>query len=191
MGAGASAAADDAPSANDVSKWSKEEVGAQVAAIGEAFEPYQDIAIKNGIDGKTLLSLDGDDMEEFGISMKAHRKMIRKRLDDIQSQQAAMPSDTAADAATGAAPTPSGRLQLFLSYPRGDETTPFARKLKAFLEERGFAVWMDEQGIAGGVDFMSAIGSAIKASRGIIAVIDEKFCGSAYCNDELAMAKGR
>ena len=76
------------------------------------------------------------------------------------------------------------------SYPRGDETTPFARKLKAYLEQRGFAVWMDEQGISAGVDFMSAIGSAIKASRGLVAVIDEKFCGSTYCNNELAMAQG-
>ena len=102
------------PSAEDVGKWSKEEVGEQVAAIGEAFEPYKDIAIKNGIDGKTLLSLDDDDLEEC-VSSKMHRKMIRKRLDDIQSQQAAMPSETAADAATGAAPAPGGSLQLFLS----------------------------------------------------------------------------
>ena len=49
-----------------------------------------------------------------------------------------------------------------MSYPRGDHTTPFARKLKAFIEERGFAVWMDEEGIAGGVDFMSAIGKPPK-----------------------------
>ena len=104
MGAGASAAADDAPSANDVSKWSKEEVGAQVAAIGKAFEPYKEVAIDNGIDGKTLLSLDDDDLEEC-VSSKMHRKMIRKRMDEIQSQQAAMPSDTAADASTGAAAT--------------------------------------------------------------------------------------
>ena len=33
-------------------------------------------------------------------------------------------------------------------------------------------------------------GDAIKESRGIIAVIDEKFCGSTYCNNELAMAQG-
>ena len=44
------------------------------------------------------------------------------------------------------------------TYARGDESTPFARRLKAYLEEHGFDVWMDEEGIAGGVDFMSAIG---------------------------------
>ena len=49
---------------------------------------------------------------------------------------------------------------------------------------------MDEEGIGGGVDFMNAIGEAIKSSRGLVAVIDEKFCGSTYCNNELAMAQG-
>ena len=34
-----------------------------------------------------------------------------------------------------------------MSYPRGEETTPFAKQLKAFLESRGFEVWMDEEGI--------------------------------------------
>ena len=57
-----------------------------------------------------------------------------------------------------------GRTRLFLSYPRGGETTPFARKVKDFLESKGFAVWLDEEGIAGGVDFMNAIGEAIKVS---------------------------
>ena len=56
--------------------------------------------------------------------------------------------------------------KLFLSYARGDESTPFARKLKTFLEEHDFEVWMDEEGIAGGVDFMSAIGrSSLLLSR--------------------------
>ena len=80
MGAGASAAADDAPSANDVSKWSKEEVGAQVATIGEAFEPYRDIAIKNGVDGQTLLELDDEDLEDY-VEKRSHRKQIRKKID--------------------------------------------------------------------------------------------------------------
>ena len=51
-------------------------------------------------------------------------------------------------------------------------------------------MWMDEEGIQGGVDFMNAIGEAIRCSHGIVAVIDQKFCGSTYCNNELAMAQG-
>ena len=81
-------------------------------------------------------------------------------------------------------------MQLFMSYLRGEETTPFAHELKLFLEQNGFDVWMDVEGIQGGADFMSAIGDAIMASQGMVAIIDEKFCGSTYCNNELAMAQG-
>ena len=77
-----------------------------------------------------------------------------------------------------------------MSYPRGELTTPFARWLKGKLESEGYSVWMDEEGIQGGVDFMNAIGEAIRCSHGIVAVIDQKFCGSTYCNNELAMAQG-
>ena len=33
-------------------------------------------------------------------------------------------------------------IRLFLSYARGLETTAFARRIKAFLENQGFHVWM-------------------------------------------------
>jgi len=81
--------------------------------------------------------------------------------------------------------------KLFLSYARGDESTPFARRLKAYLEEHGFDVWMDEEGIAGDANFMSASASAIMDASGMVAVIDQKFCGSTYCNNELAMGQGQ
>ena len=50
MGAGASTAADNDTTFDDVGKWSKEEVGEQVAAIGEAFEKYKAIAVANDVD---------------------------------------------------------------------------------------------------------------------------------------------
>ena len=34
------------------------------------------------------------------------------------------------------------RMMLFLSYARGSLTTPFARSVKAHLEDNGFGVWM-------------------------------------------------
>mgnify|MGYP001295747630 CR=1 FL=1 len=43
----------------------------------------------------------------------------------------------------------SDQVRLFMSYARGPETTRFARKLKSYLESKGFIVWMDEEGIAG------------------------------------------
>ena len=84
MGAGASASAA-RPSFEDVSQWSKEDVGEHVAAIGEAFEPYKDIAIKNDIDGETLLDIDDEDLEAFGIALKPHRKKIMKKVGDLKA----------------------------------------------------------------------------------------------------------
>ena len=137
----------------------------------------------------------------MGVTKKMHRKRLLRMIDEtkcapIASAPAAeatgggcaiSPATDVTDAAvaTGAISAasrrfsePSAATKLFMSYPRGDETTPFARKLKAALEANGFVVWMDEEGIAGGADFMNAIGDAIKASQAVIAVIDQKFCGS-------------
>ena len=69
MGAGASTA-----SAKDVRQWSKEEVGESVASIGEAFEPYRDIAIKEGIDGECVLDIDDEELEEYA-SHVGHLKL--------------------------------------------------------------------------------------------------------------------
>ena len=38
----------------------------------------------------------------------------------------------------------SNKSAIFLSYARGDVTTPFTLRLKARLEMVGWAVWMDE-----------------------------------------------
>jgi len=85
--------------------------------------------------------------------------------------------------------TENGRTQIFLSYARGDKSTPFARWIKVQLEGVGYKVWMDEEGIQGGADFMHAIGEAIENSAGVLAVIDTKFTTSTYCQNELAMAQ--
>ena len=69
MGAGAS---------TDVAAWSKEDVGEQVASLGETYEQYKDIALKEGIDGEQLLDFDDEDLEEAGVTKKIHRKNIRK-----------------------------------------------------------------------------------------------------------------
>ena len=80
MGAGASAAAEDGPTFDHIGKWSKEEVGEKVAAIGEAFEKYKDIVVANGIDGATLLNLDDDALKAHGVALKPHRKKILKKV---------------------------------------------------------------------------------------------------------------
>ena len=163
MGAGAST---DAPSFDDIdiSKWSKEQVADEVAGLGKAFEEYKEMVIDNDIDGEMLTILTSEDLEEAGVGKGLHRKQILAKVEKLSSNQAAIkrskPAATAAVTSARAAARGGSRSnnKLFLSYARGDESTPFARRLKAFLEEHGFEVWMDEEGIQGGADFMSAIG---------------------------------
>ena len=160
MGAGAST---NAPSfdAIDISKWSKEQVADEVAGVGTAFEEYKEMVIANDIDGKTLAILTSEDLEELGVGKGIHRKQILAKVEELNGTQATIkrskPAAAAAAIAARAA-AQGGNNKLFLSYARGDESTAFARKLKDFLEEHGFEVWMDEEGIQGGADFMSAIG---------------------------------
>ena len=84
MGAGASAAATP-PTFDDIGRWSKEEVGEQVASIGGAFEPYKDIVINEAIDGQTLLEMDEGDLEEMGVTKKMHRKRMLKMIEEAKS----------------------------------------------------------------------------------------------------------
>ena len=85
MGAGASSSTDAAIlSPEDVGKWSKEQVGDQVAAIGKAFEPYKEIAINEAIDGRTLLDVDDEDLEAYGVTKKPHRKRILKIIEETK-----------------------------------------------------------------------------------------------------------
>ena len=199
MGSGASTGG--APTFDDIGKWSKEEVGEHVAAIGGAFEKYREIAIANDIDGETLMDIEDDDLAEL-VTSNIHRKKILKRISALKSgEDGANPASsdkpgpgqlTSLDGTAAGATTAMRRYsrsesaKLFMSYPRGESTTPFARWLKQKLEADGYTVWMDEEGIAGAADFMSAIGDAIKSSQGLIAIIDEKFCRSTYCNNEMA-----
>ena len=204
MGAGASTGAGSAEY-DDVDKWSKEHVGEQVAAIGTAFERYKEIAIANDVDGETLLDIADEDLQACGVDNAMHRKKILKKVKGLKANAESAPSFTTTpdegeriDAAPQSPASAglrrfsrtSNRAKLFMSYPRGEETTPFARWLKGKLEAEGYAVWMDEEGIRSGADFMQAIGEGIMSSDALVAVIDEKFCGSTYCNNELAMAQG-
>ena len=78
-------------------------------------------------------------------------------------------------------------LQWFVSYPRGEVTTPFARWLRTKLEEADFSVWMDEVSIKAGSDWRLQIGTAIRQSSSLVAVIDEKFNKSMHCKNEVNM----
>ena len=117
----------------------------------------------------------GDDHENDGAG-------TRKGEDTRQAQEAQDVRRTTRSS------TLQSKAKLFLSYPRGDESTPFARSLKTLLEAGGFEVWLDDA-IPAGSDFNAAIGEAIQASDGIVAIIDNKYATSVYCTNELAMGQ--
>ena len=82
------------------------------------------------------------------------------------------------------------KTTLFISYPHGEQAMQFARWLKENLEDSGFSVFFDEEGIAKDVDSQSATGNAIKACDGLVAIINPVFVESPFCNNEVAMAQG-
>ena len=42
------------------------------------------LAFDNDVDGETLLDLDDDDLEAYGVALKPHRKKIMKKVNDIK-----------------------------------------------------------------------------------------------------------
>ena len=87
---------------------------------------------------------------------------IMKKVNDIkQANGAASEAGAAGDSRAHDAAAAARRYsheksmgsKLFMSYPRGELTTPFTRWLKGKLESEGYSVWMDEEGIQGGVDY--------------------------------------
>ena len=171
------------------SEWTAEDVGNAVGALGTAFEPYKALAVNNAVDGRTLETITDADLEELGVATAAHRKNLLGKL--VASKEA----NTAAAEAEPPRGNPKSlgddvSRNIFISYARGEISTPFASLIKERFEAAGCNVWMDASDIGGGADFMSEIGSAIKASDGIVAVIDAKFTKSTYCSNELAMAQG-
>ena len=62
------------------SNMSPTEVGDAVSKIGSAFEPYREICIANGIDGEAALDLEDDELAEYGVNMKGHRKALLRKI---------------------------------------------------------------------------------------------------------------
>ena len=82
--------------------------------------------------------------------------------------------------------------RVFISYGRAPDTSTFVKELKDGLEKAGISTFLDvyEHTITGGEDFHNRIGQAISDCEYIIAVITDKYVGSAYCRNELFMAEG-
>lgn len=81
-------------------------------------------------------------------------------------------------------------VKLFLSYGHG-EASDFSRWLRDRLVADGFEVWFDEQSIDVATNWQSEIGKALVECDALVAVLDEKYIGSEFCTNELAMAASR
>lgn len=81
-------------------------------------------------------------------------------------------------------------VKLFLSYGHG-EASDFSRWLRDRLVTDGFEVWFDEQSIDVATNWQSEIGKALVECDALVAVLDEKYIGSEFCTNELAMAASR
>eukprot|EP00638_Chattonella_subsalsa_P012840 CAMPEP_0117814682 /NCGR_PEP_ID=MMETSP0948-20121206/24305_1 /TAXON_ID=44440 /ORGANISM="Chattonella subsalsa, Strain CCMP2191" /LENGTH=379 /DNA_ID=CAMNT_0005652387 /DNA_START=59 /DNA_END=1194 /DNA_ORIENTATION=- len=66
--------------------WTTKDVADWISDIGEQLQEYGKLFHENGIDGKTLMILDGQDLEEIGINKSVHRKTIMTNLQTLLSQ---------------------------------------------------------------------------------------------------------
>ncbi|XP_035690300.1 uncharacterized protein LOC118425519 isoform X3 [Branchiostoma floridae] len=75
---------------------------------------------------------------------------------------------------------------VMISYSHQD--MDFMRKMRGSLEASGISVWVDEQGLGAGVDFLNKIGHAIVEAKVFLSLLSPNSVTSKYCKDELALA---
>ena len=64
----------------DLSTLDKHDVAAALTALGEAYAPYCEACLKNGIGGAEALDLDDEDLAELGVNSRLRRKALLKKL---------------------------------------------------------------------------------------------------------------
>lgn len=78
--------------------------------------------------------------------------------------------------------------QIFLSYSRRD--TVFTDKLVSDLEYNGYTVWIDRQGMEGGISFPKQIENAIRNAQAVVLVASPDSLQSPYVQKEISYAIG-
>ena len=82
---------------------------------------------------------------------------------------------------------------IFISYSRNDFDTYSVDKLLESLENRGFKVWLDQEEVDPGAEFMARIFNAIESSTVLVFLSSEQSNQSPYVQLEIlyAQAKGK
>jgi uncharacterized membrane protein len=77
-------------------------------------------------------------------------------------------------------------MDIYLSYTDSDKE--FANKLTADLKREGFSVWLDQEQIPAGANFIESILAAIGNSNNYLALVSSKSSESPWASTELATA---
>ena len=77
-------------------------------------------------------------------------------------------------------------FDVMISYSHQD--MDLMRYIREILKSKGMKVWVDEEGLGAGVDFLSKIGKAIVYSTCFLQILTEASVVSKYCKDELSLA---
>ena len=126
---------------------SPSEIGDQLASLGEAYEVYRSICIKNGIDGSQLEEIDDEDLEAYGI-IKPHRKRILRLIKDSRTVEPRPPSDPppSTQSPRKSSLATAATFVAFLSHFKkesGSEARLVQRELKPKLKRGSDQIFLD------------------------------------------------
>ena len=142
-----------AASVDSAASWSEKDVAERVARLGKAFEGYSQSIEENALNGRTLLSLDEGELDDWfdGVEVKKmHRKRLAQEFKALQGSSslvvAAESKPEAKSSASEPEPTPKGkRFAGFLSHYKrecGTEARLVQVELKNILSS-GQDVFLD------------------------------------------------
>lgn len=100
-------------------------------------------------------------------------------------------TDTSAAADTKSAGDESSTADVFLSYSRRSTSGVFLKELEARLREAGYSVWKDVEDIPWGVEWHSAVASAIVSCKAFLCLVTKDYLHSQYCTKELYLAESK
>ncbi|CAH1232801.1 FAM65A [Branchiostoma lanceolatum] len=152
--------------------------------------PLQRQAVQNN-ENERLVGLDHLVMQPQAIQNNENEKLEVMPIQAVQNNQNEKRED---DTTKQGGQTALRRLDsssefgqdVMISYSHQD--MDFMRKMRGSLEAAGISVWVDEQGLGAGVDFLNKIGHAIVEAKVFLSLLSPISVTSKYCKDELALA---
>ena len=76
-------------------------------------------------------------------------------------------------------------MDVMISYSHED--TDLMRLIKETLKSNGLTVWVDEDGLNAGVDFLSKIGQAVVECHTFLSIVTQASVSSKYCKVDVIL----